>query len=50
MLGAGSDEHSRVREVQIVSARYDPIRYFTVGPEPEERVVHGTCRVKRSRR
>jgi hypothetical protein len=36
-----------VRAVSIVSARFDPVRYFTEGPLPEERVEHNRCLVKR---
>jgi hypothetical protein len=36
-----------VRAVSIVSARFDPVRYFTEGPMPEERVEHNRCLVKR---
>jgi hypothetical protein len=36
-----------VREVRIVSARFDPVRYFTEGPEPEERQEHVRCAVRR---
>ncbi|HVJ16803.1 MAG TPA: hypothetical protein VM686_15285 [Polyangiaceae bacterium] len=46
---AGSREHKEVVRVRIVSARFDPIRYFEVGPEPEERTVHVQCKVKRRR-
>jgi hypothetical protein len=35
-----------VRRVQIVSATYDPIRYFQDGPKPETRKVLQRCRVK----
>jgi hypothetical protein len=35
-----------VRRVQIVSATFDPIRYFQEGPEPEARKVLQRCRVK----
>lgn len=35
-------------EVRLVSARFDPVRYFSHGPEPEERTVHERCAVERS--
>jgi hypothetical protein len=35
-----------VRRVQIVSATFDPIRYFQQGPEPEARKVLQRCRVR----
>src|SRR5688572_23609975 len=43
---ARSPEHQGVVRVQIVSARFDPIRYFELGPEPEERLVQARCKVK----
>lgn len=42
-----SREHRQIVEVRIVEARFDPIRYFEEGPEPEERSVVERCRVKR---
>jgi hypothetical protein len=33
-----------LRRVQIVSARFDPIAYFQIGPEPKERRVLTRCR------
>jgi hypothetical protein len=38
-------ELAGVRRVQIVSARFDPIKYFQDGPEPEARRVLQRCRV-----
>jgi hypothetical protein len=35
-----------VRRVQIVSATFDPIRYFQDGPEPDARKVLQRCRVQ----
>jgi hypothetical protein len=35
-----------VRRVQIVSATFDPVRYFLDAPEPEARKVLQRCRVK----
>jgi hypothetical protein len=35
-----------VRRVQIVSATFDPIRYFEDGPGPEARKVLQRCRVR----
>jgi hypothetical protein len=43
---AASPRFARVRRVQLVAARFDPIRYFEVGPEPEERRVLQRCRVR----
>jgi hypothetical protein len=40
-------EYARVLEVRIVSARFDPVRYFTEGPVPEERREHFRCAVRR---
>jgi hypothetical protein len=39
-------ELREVRRVQIVSATFDPIRYFQDGPEPEARRVLQRCRVR----
>ncbi len=39
--------YANVHEVRIVSARFDPVRYFTEGPEPEERLEHYRCPVRR---
>lgn len=36
---------AKVRRVQIVSARFDPIAYFQTGPKPEERRVLARCPV-----
>lgn len=36
-----------VYEVRIVSARFDPVGYFTAGPTPEERMEHFRCAVPR---
>ncbi|MET0287646.1 MAG: hypothetical protein ABW352_24375 [Polyangiales bacterium] len=44
---ASDAAYAPVREVRIVSARFDPIRYFTEGPEPEERHEHFRCPVRR---
>jgi hypothetical protein len=44
----GEPDYQSVREVRIVTARFDPLRYFTHGPEPEERNEHFRCAVKRS--
>lgn len=43
---AASPKFASVRRVQLVAARFDPIRYFEVGPEPEERRVLQRCRVR----
>lgn len=43
---AATSSMSAVRRVQLVSARFDPIRYFEVGPEPEARQVLQRCRVR----
>lgn len=37
-------ELAGVRRVQIVSATFDPIKYFQEGPEPEARRVLQRCR------
>lgn len=39
--------YASVREVHIVSARFDPVRYFTEGPVPEERYEQFHCVVPR---
>ena len=39
---------SGVRRVRIVRALFDPIRYFEVGAEPEQREVLSQCRVRRA--
>jgi hypothetical protein len=40
-------EYTRVHALRIVSARFDPVRYFTEGPAPEERQEHYRCPVRR---
>jgi hypothetical protein len=40
-------EYAQIRELHIVSARFDPVRYFTEGPQPEERTEHQRCLVPR---
>ena len=40
-------DFAQVRRVQLVSARFDPIAYFMVGPRQEERDVLQRCRVRR---
>jgi hypothetical protein len=44
---AGRAEYAGLRRVRIVSATFDPVRYFEVGPTPEssERLVE--CAVPR---
>jgi hypothetical protein len=44
---ADEPAYQAVREVRIVSARFDPLRYFTEGPTPEERSEHYRCSVSR---
>lgn len=44
---ADEPAYRAVREVRIVSARFDPLRYFTEGPTPEERSEHIRCSVSR---
>ena len=39
-------EHGGAREIALVSATFDPVGYFTRGPEPESRTVHHTCPVE----
>jgi hypothetical protein len=36
-------------EVRLSSARFDPVRYFSHGPEPVERTTHERCDVPGSR-
>lgn len=38
-----------LRRVEIVRRRYDPIAYFTLGPEPIEQARLASCRVPRPR-
>jgi hypothetical protein len=33
--------------VRLVSARFEPLRYFSHGPEPKERTTHERCAVVR---
>ena len=42
---AASREHAQVRAVRLVSARFDPVRYFTVGRAPESLTEHRRCSV-----
>ncbi|HEX5660381.1 MAG TPA: hypothetical protein VFX59_24465 [Polyangiales bacterium] len=44
---AKDPDFARVREVRIVSARFDPVRYFTEGPIPEQRNELYLCAVRR---
>lgn len=44
---AAHPETQGVRTVRIVGARFDPLRYFVEGPQPEERVEHFGCAVPR---
>ena len=46
---AASAAHTPIVRVRIVGARFDPLRYFLHGPEPEERSEHARCRVVRRR-
>lgn len=39
-------DFAQVRRVQLVSARFDPIAYFMVGPRQEDREVLQRCRVR----
>ncbi len=41
------DEYREVMRVRLVASTYDPISYFTDGPEPLERRVHAQCRVSK---
>jgi hypothetical protein len=43
-LDGGSAEAAIV-EVRLSSARFDPVRYFSHGPEPVERTTHERCDV-----
>lgn len=47
---ASNGDHSHVEKLRIVSARFAPIRYFDVGPEPVEHTVHAECTVVRGAR
>ena len=44
---ASDGEYAAVREVRVVAARFDPLRYFSEGPEPEARTEHHRCAVPR---
>jgi hypothetical protein len=45
---ARSASEAAVRDVRVVGARFDPLRYFVEGPVPEERVEHWRCPVLRA--
>jgi hypothetical protein len=45
---ASSAEHKEIGRVRIVRALFDPLRYFEVGAEPEQREVLSQCRVRRA--
>jgi hypothetical protein len=45
---ASSTELKDVRRVRIVRALFDPVRYFEVAAEPEQREVLSQCRVRRA--
>jgi hypothetical protein len=45
---ASSAELQEIRRVRIVRALFDPVRYFEVHPEPEQREVLSQCRVRRA--
>ena len=45
-VAAAADE-SAIVEVRLSSARFDPVRYFSHGPEPVERTTHERCDVPR---
>ncbi|HLV68706.1 MAG TPA: hypothetical protein VKY73_22970 [Polyangiaceae bacterium] len=42
---AQSAEHASLIEIALVDARFDPVAYFTRGPEPVERRVVHQCAV-----
>lgn len=46
---ASDADYQNVQTVRVVTARYDPVLYFSKGPEPEERVEHFRCAVPRPR-
>ena len=45
---ASSAELKEIRRVRIVRALFDPLRYFEVDAEPEQREVLSQCRVRRA--
>ena len=45
---ATSAELTEIRRVRIVRALFDPVRYFEVSAEPEQREVLSQCRVRRA--
>jgi hypothetical protein len=45
-----ADSPEVLRSVEIVRRRYDPIAYFTRGPEPIEQARLSSCRVPRPKR
>lgn len=45
----GSPAEAAIVEVRLSSARFDPVRYFSHGPEPVERTTHQRCDVPRPR-
>ena len=44
---ANDPDYQNVQTIRVVTARYDPVRYFSEGPEPEEREEHFRCAVPR---
>jgi hypothetical protein len=46
---AESAQYQSVSRIQLIGARFDPVGYFVHGPEPEERVLHFRCAVRRRR-
>jgi hypothetical protein len=41
----GGSAGAAIVEVRLSSARFDPVRYFSHGPEPVERTTHERCDV-----
>jgi hypothetical protein len=44
---AAAPELAAIRRVRIVSGAFEPLRYFEVGPAPQQREVLQQCRVRR---
>jgi hypothetical protein len=49
-IAARIPTHEALKKVEIVQVRYEPVAYFTNGPEPLERKVIASCPVGKSKR
>jgi hypothetical protein len=48
-VASSAPAEGAIVEVRLSSARFDPVRYFSHGPEPVERTTHDRCDVRRPR-